>query len=253
MIRRPSRSDTAVLSRVAHRHAAFVRVVSLPFAACTLVALAAAGCGNPNGTQALSPVASVAGSGSPATGQASPAPAATLAPTPASSASPIGPAGSPNPGQPATGSLVAMLPGRLAGHALTRFDVSGADFVKLAADAGAAGVGDFLARLGRTPEDLSAAVAFDQSGSVEGELAAIRVAHTSGASIVSAFVAAERRTVSGGISVAVRTIAGKRVTVITGMGDAPPSPAYVYARGDVAFLVQTHDIGVAEAALGLLP
>ncbi len=229
----------------ARRDAAGLWVASIALAFVAVI-LGVAGCGSsaPTGPP----------SGPPASGPVSPT-SATPAGPPIGAPS-LSPPSSPNapPGSPVAGSdLLALLPATLEGQPLARFIVSGADFVQLAADAGAAGVRDFLGRLGREPGDLTAAVGIDQSGLVEGDLAAIRVARTSGASVLSAFVAAERHAVVGGVSVAARAMGGKRVTIVAGRGDAAPAPVYVYARGDILFLVQSSNRVVAAAALAALP
>jgi hypothetical protein len=109
----------------------------------------------------------------------------------------------------------------------------------------------FLAKLGKTPSDLQAAEAYDDSGLTDLGLYAYRVSGVKGPVLAQAVVDSYVKAGPSGVTTAVVTIGGKQVThVIYGAGGIDD---YVFVRGDVVFDVATADPALASQALAAIP
>ncbi|HVA87761.1 MAG TPA: hypothetical protein VNF73_15765, partial [Candidatus Saccharimonadales bacterium] len=110
--------------------------------------------------------------------------------------------------------LEARLPDSINGVTLRKFSIAGADFLTNPSSAGASDLNGALAALGKTPADVSVAVATDPSGELGLTLGAFRIAGTDSGALLNAFVSATQKEAPGA-TVAQTSIGGKNVTQIT--------------------------------------
>lgn len=211
----------------------------LAFAATTL-ALVVAACGGSSTTP--SPAGSdTAASQAPS---AAPTEAPTAAPTEVASAEPSAalPSDIPSFQLPSTDKeLEALLPSTYEGETLQKFSISGAD-----AAAQDKETADLLAGIGKTPADVSIAVA---AGSGDVSFIAVRLRGADQASLQKLFDLAAQQS---GAQTERISLAGRDVWKNIEGSDSG-STSYYYIKGDVAFGVNAPDDAAAGKALAVLP
>lgn len=176
-------------------------------------------------------------------------------------ASPSGSAGASAPGASPGGSLgipqfnadpalEAQIPNQINGVTLQKLSFRGQDFVT----AGAATdpeLAQLFQRLGTSPQNLSIAIGFDASGSMQTGVLAIRVAGSDANRVIQELGNAARQQ-NAAASVSQRTVGAKSVTTITEPDDSSGA-IHLYARGDTVFGVTGGDAAATDQILGQLP
>lgn len=194
--------------------------------------------------------ASASASAGPSPSESAPGPSGSAGASPSVSANPSEGAGrSPSASPEAAPELVAMLPGEVAGTALTRDSAVGADV--LGDDAVSRALTAALRGLGATAADLRVAQAYDDSGTVDLYLVAFAVKGVSATRIEPALLDTWLSARVAGVTTTTATIAGKQVTVVD-YGDQG-AKAYVRTTDTAVVIVQTKDPALAAEAIGLLP
>jgi hypothetical protein len=145
--------------------------------------------------------------------------------------------------------LEAMLPTSFQDTALTRDSTDGAS-ATASDDTARATLTNALKALGKVPADVSIARAYDDSGTIDLTIIALRAQGVTAGQLRPAL----RSWLTGGtagVKSSTSTISGKTVVTLTypdgGAND------YLYDHGEVLFDVVTSDAAVAKAALALLP
>jgi hypothetical protein len=208
-----------------------VALAVLLIAACTTApatspsGTAAGTAASPGGTAASSPAASATGAASPG---------GSLA-FPSFNADP---------------SLEAQLPNQINGKTIQKISFRGQDFLQ-AGGATDPELAQLFQRLGTSAENLSVAIGFDASGSMDAGVLAIRVAGTDANRVIQELGNAAKSQ-NAATAITQQTIAGKNVTTIAEPDD-PSGALHLYARGDVVFGVTGSDAATAQQLLSQLP
>jgi hypothetical protein len=147
--------------------------------------------------------------------------------------------------------LENRLPSEINGVALTKYSFKGTTFLGSGAS-NSQDLIDLLSSLGKTPNDMSVAFAADQTGKLDVQIGAFKVAGADSNALLAAFVAATKSTTPG-VQVTQANVGGKNVSQITDPTDTTTGAIYVYASGDVLFYVQSPDPALAGAAIQALP
>lgn len=182
-----------------------------------------------------------AASAVPTTGAVGTGPPATQAPS-ATGPAQTDPFGLPSfalPSFTSDADLEALLPDELGGAPVQKFSMTGDSFL------GTGGIGadeldDVLSQFGRTPADLS--VAFGNAGSVT--ILAYRIRDVPAEMFYQGFLAAAQQDAE--VTVTDASVGGKSVKRVVS-SDSDIGTSYVYARGDVLFVVGGD--GVSDALL----
>ena len=196
-------------------------------------------------------------------GLATPPPAAPATPAPATAAPATAPpaGGAPGSASPsfsipsfslpsADKDLEGRLPDAINGVKLLKLSFKGTDFLG-SGNSSSKDLTDVLASLGKTPADLSIAVASDATGQLEMSLGAFRIAGADANTIITKFISASQKD-SPDVKVSQANVGGKTVTQV----DDPNSssgPSYFYSSGDTVFFVETVDPALAAAAIATFP
>ena len=168
------------------------------------------------------------------------------------------------PGQQPPASLVPdqpleeLFPDEVGGLTLDVRSATGASVRGLFGDDGdTAELDEFLAEIGTSIENVSAAFSFAFGpGATETEfvgisIGAIRVRNVPSGNVLQAFATATQREVPGG-QIGTATVGGKSVTTLTDPEDADGT-TYFYAVGDVVFFVAGSPASLVEEAFAKLP
>lgn len=171
-----------------------------------------------------------------------------------SSPSPAGsPSGSPDASAAADShaapDLEKQLPSSAAGVALSQVSYVGTDV--LGTDAASTALSAAVTALGRKPENLRIAEAFDPSGTNTWYVDAFELDGVSGTELSKAVRTAWLGAGSSGVTSSSQTIGGKKVTRLDRGPDAPADTVYVH--GAFVFDIGTSDAGVIKAVLAKLP
>jgi hypothetical protein len=175
-----------------------------------------------------------------------------------SSASPlpsaeISPAGSPDASADADShaapDLEKQLPSSAAGVTLSRVSYLGTDV--LGTDAASSALSAAVTALGRKPENLRIAEAFDPSGTKSWYVDAFELDGVSGTDLSRAVRTAWLGAGSAGVTSSSLTIGGKHVTRLDHGADVPADTVYVH--GGLVFDIGTSDAAVIKAVLAKLP
>jgi len=187
---------------------------------------------------------------------ASPSPAAVTSPSPSpatTSASPSPAAASASAGLLPSlslhgdAALEAMLPDQIGGTTLQKFSFQGAGAFSSGAS-GSQELQDALGQIGKSPNDVSFAVAASTDGSVT--IGAFRVNGADANNVVSAFIQAGEKA-NPGTTVSDASISGKSVKKVVDPSETKPT--YVYAHGDVMFFVQAESDALLNEVFSKLP
>jgi hypothetical protein len=118
-------------------------------------------------------------------------------------------------------------------------------------DASSTALIDALKKLGKVPDDLQIAEAYDGSGNVDLYVIAFRVAGVTAPKLAPVIVSGWLAPPSADATTSKVTLAGKAMTKIT-FGDGGAND-YVYQHGDVVFDIETPDEALAGKVAALLP
>jgi hypothetical protein len=191
-------------------------------------------CGSSTPTQTLSTPAGASGPPPPVTS----VPPGTL---------PSGPPPSAAAGEAhADISLEALLPDDIDGVVLTKYSVTPDQFVGAGNEEPFA---TFLVAVGSVRQDVTLAVAMDPTGSVIGQMRALKVAGAQSDDLRAA-VLADKAYADGGVSSA--SIGGKDVTVVTMRAAGSEFVDYLYVVDGVVFIVTGADAATAGRFLEAL-
>jgi len=195
-------------------------------------------------------------------GAASPSPAAVTSPS-ATSASPSPSPASASSPSPAAASasarvlpslslhgdaaLEAMLPDQVGGTTLQKFSFQGAGAFSSGAS-GSQELQDALGQIGKSPNDVSFAVAASTDSGVT--IGAFRVNGADANNVVSAFIQAGQKA-NPGTTVSDASMSGKSVKKVVDPSETKPT--YVYAHGDVMFFVQADSDALLNEVFSKLP
>ena len=152
-------------------------------------------------------------------------------------------------GEPASPELDALLPKEIAGTPFV-VETSIATDV-LGDDAGSKALTAGLRELGKTPDDLEVAQAYDQNGTVDLVLFAFRLPGAETEALRALVLDTWLVAGAEGVTTEEVELGGKTVTRVD-YGDELPS-AYLYTVGDVAVIIQTSSDDLAAAAAEALP
>jgi hypothetical protein len=187
---------------------------------------------------------------------ASPSPAAVTSPSPSpatTSASPSPAAASASAGLLPSlslhgdAALEAMLPDQIGGTTLQKFSFQGAGAFSSGAS-GSQELQDALGQIGKSPNDVSFAVAASTDSGLT--IGAFRVNGADANNVVSAFIQAGQKA-NPGTTVSDASISGKSVKKVVDPSETKPT--YVYAHGDVMFFVQADSDALLNEVFGKLP
>ena len=140
-----------------------------------------------------------------------------------------------------------MLPDEIGGVVLKNYSVTPDQFV---GGANREAFATFLATVDRPREGVTLAVAADPSGSIAGQVRALKVAGAQSADLLSALLADKAY---ADAVVSTSSLGGRDVTVIAVQVDGRTLVDYVYVVGDVALLVTGADAQTAARVLAVLP
>ena len=152
-------------------------------------------------------------------------------------------------GSPASAALDALLPKEIAGTPFVVETSIATD--ALGEDAGSKAVIAGLRELGKTPEDLELAQAYDETGTVDLVLFAFRLPGADPEALRSLVLDSWLVASAEGVTTEEIELGGKTVTHVD-YGDEL-SDAYLYSVGDVAVIIQTGTQELAAAAAEALP
>jgi len=187
---------------------------------------------------------------------ASPSPAAVTSPSPSpatTSASPSPAAASASAGLLPSlslhgdAALEAMLPDQIGGTTLQKFSFQGAGAFSSGAS-GSQELQDALGQIGKSPNDVSFAVAASTDSGLT--IGAFRVNGADANNVVSAFIQAGQKA-NPGTTVSDASMSGKSVKKVVDPSETKPT--YVYAHGDVMFFVQADSDALLNEVFGKLP
>jgi hypothetical protein len=186
-----------------------------------------------------------------ACGSASASPTAT--PTPEPTATPAASESLPLPSLPSSAKdLEELLPDEIGGMELQKFSMQGSEFL-----AGGGGSDEdtqqFLEDLGVSPEDVAVALAFSMGGEADAPAAfAFRARGASSQQLIDTFKASQATGASAEpLEWRSATVGGKPVEMAT--DPSVDQTIYLYAVGDVLFLISASDEADAAEALAGLP
>ncbi|MDQ6681672.1 MAG: hypothetical protein M3Y88_00175 [Chloroflexota bacterium] len=181
-------------------------------------------------------------------------PTATASPT--SSPTPTAAASSSQSGAPASSidlnqakDLESLLPDQVKGQKLQKISLKGSQFLGTDASSNK----EFLAMLtalGKTPNDVSVAIASGSSPAIS--LGAFRIAGADGNRILDEFKKAAEKSGTT-VTFSAANIGGKDVQTWTDPKQSSQGPQYTYTKGDILFLVQSTDQAAVAEALSKLP
>ena len=114
---------------------------------------------------------------------------------------------------------------------------------------------DVLARLSRSLDDVSIAVAYDRTRTTVIEVQALRINGSTGEEILAAVLAVEAggASTSGGSTVTVVEIGGRSVTLLRPGRPYPSGDRYRFASGDVLYEIRKADEATVSAIIAKLP
>ena len=145
--------------------------------------------------------------------------------------------------------LEGQLPTEVSGTVLLHYSLTFADVLDDGGDHAA--IDAFLQGIGKTRSDGSFAAALDPTNSVTGGIFAFKVSGADTATLLAGIVAVEQSDLGGDATTQQATVGGKTVTILsrgTGVNDTE----WIYALGDVVFVVHADDEEHAAAFLQAL-
>lgn len=149
--------------------------------------------------------------------------------------------------------LEALLPDEISGQKLTKFSMTGTDFMAQG-DSNNKEFADFLQRVGAQPNDIAVAfgVAVDPAKpDASGGVFVFRVKGADSTKLTDEFKKAIASDTPG-ITWSSQTVGGKSVQVATTNTESSEK-TYLYVREDIVFAVMSSDTATAQDALSKLP
>lgn len=146
--------------------------------------------------------------------------------------------------------LEAMLPATVSGLPMHRYSLTLTKVLDAGGDR--AGITAFLQTINKTEADGSFAAALDLSNTLGGGIAAYKVVGADTAALLAGIVALEVSELGIGATTEQATVGNKNVTVVT-VGTGVNDTKWLYARGDVVFVVAAADEQQAATYLETLP
>lgn len=228
-----------------------IRRVVGPLMVGAAMVVVLAGCGGATATSSppsVGPAASLAASpASTASGAPGSAVASQVAPPPASAPGASVPAITSSHADPA---LEALLPAEVSGTPMQRSSATLASL--LAAGGDRTAIDAFLQGLGKSEDDGTFAAAFDPTNTLGGGIFAFKVAGVTAEVLLPAIVSVEKSDLGAGATTRQATVGGKNVTVVS-IGDGVNDTAWVYGSGEAVFVVRAADEAHAAAYIQALP
>lgn len=145
--------------------------------------------------------------------------------------------------------LEARLPDEIGGVALAKVSLTGPDFMKLGTPTGQGQMTSLLTELGRTPDDLAVAEAYDPSQILTFKEGLFRVAGADTVQLLGLWVASQQAAESNRLQVSNTTVSGRDLTRITDPSIDVGGTTYAFAEGDTLWLIATDDQALLEEAL----
>jgi hypothetical protein len=145
--------------------------------------------------------------------------------------------------------LEALLPKKIDSTVLTTDSSTAASAV--VGDASSAALTDALKKMGKVPNDLQMAEAYDGTAKVDIYVIGFRIPGVTAAKLAPVIIGSWLAPPSANATTSKVTVAKKDMTKIT-FADGGPSD-YIYQHGDVVFDIETPDAAVAEKVAALLP
>lgn len=193
--------------------------------------------------------AAACGSSSSPSPSPSPIPTATVAPSPSgSAANPFG-SGLPSIAIPSLNGapdLAATLPDQLGGETLQKISFGGSD-MSAAGDA-AQPFAAVLGQLGKSPSDVSLAVAFSATSGAS--VGAFRINGLDAGTFLNLYEQQSTNTTPD-ITFSQVSLGGKQVVKASSASDG--STQYIYVTGDTLYFVQSDDPTILQEAFSKLP
>ena len=187
---------------------------------------------------------------------------ASTGPSAATGASPTAPSPSPVPSASPTPEpsvdlhgapeLEARLLDSVAGTTLSKFSLTGEDFLKTGTGPEPALLTGMLGQLGKTPADLTIAEAHDPSGVLVFDEGLFRVAGADPDRLLAAWIAAQQAAVSGRLQVSQTTVGSTAMTRLLDPTKEEGGSTYALAKGDTIYLILADDPTVLQDAVGQL-
>lgn len=148
--------------------------------------------------------------------------------------------------------LEALLPNTLGGKTLTKASMKGSDFVTASQSPELTA---WLNSLGKSLNDVSAAYAFDLSGTTPAFIFAFRVAGVDHSQLISTLETQFNKDATTKTTWTSATVGGKSVQAgpVPDSDSTPVQNIYLYGTGDVVFFVETASQPLAQEALQDLP
>lgn len=178
-----------------------------------------------------------------------PTPSPTPSPTPTPEASPSNALPSFNLPSNAK-ELEALLPNTLGGAKLTKASMKGSDFVTSAGSSPE--LKAWLDTVGKSLNDVSAAYAFDLTGTVPSAVFAFRVNGVDNAKLIDALKKSMDTSAKTTLNWTSGNVGGKNVQQVSDP-NTTGSTLYVYGTADIVFFVTTKSATIAAEALSHLP
>jgi len=146
--------------------------------------------------------------------------------------------------------LEALLPDTLGGVTLTKASMKGSDFVNSATSNEE--LTSWLKGVGKSLNDVSAAYAFDLTGTTPAAIFAFRVQGVDSAQLIDGLKKSVDTSNSTTLTWSTANVGGKNVQQVADPNTAG-STLYLYGTADIVFFVSTKDAATAAEALSALP
>ena len=146
--------------------------------------------------------------------------------------------------------LEARLPNALRGVSLTKFSLTGAEFLS-PTNPVAKPVLLTLVAIGKTAADFSAAGASDRTGQLDVDLGAFEFPGTDASSFLDTYLTYFRRD-NVSARLVLTSLGGKNVVAVSDAANPSRGTTYFYASGDAIFFVESSDPRLAAEALATL-
>ena len=160
----------------------------------------------------------------------------------------------PTPTLTPNAALEKKLPNSIRGVKLVKDSYSGTNMS--GTSAATIATKDLLARLGKKPANLSIATAADPTGKLPVFLQAIRIAKVPTEPLLTNYLAVIEKYSQRGIEKDTASLGGKKVTTIVDIEQrdaGSKAVLYIYAKGDIVYVVSTNDKALAADALKAMP
>ena len=182
---------------------------------------------------------------------ASSSPSPTPTPSPSPTEQPTTAGGGPTFTAGAVGDLERILPDQVGGVTIKKESAKGTDFLK-SSTANSKEVADFFTKIGANPADVTVATGIGQSTDVA-KIVFIFAFRAPGSDETRLLDAFQQTTATGSSPVTwtAANVGGKSIRKAT--GGTATSGQYLYAKGDILFLISASETALADEVLSKLP